>query len=81
MPALGLRAAFRNRESVDPIAAPLVRVLLDIKECFASEYDAAEIRLSYDSESGCYLGKTWPTIRSAWRSISATPCRTTMTAG
>ena len=53
---------FCGTESVDPIAAPLVRVLLDIKECFASEYDAAENRLSYDSESGCYLGKTWTTI-------------------
>ena len=52
---------FCGVEAAEPIAAPLVEILLYITECFASEYDAAENSLTYDSELGEYMGETWTT--------------------
>ena len=52
---------FCGAEAAEPIAAPLVEVLLYITECFASEYDAAENSLTYDSELSEYMGETWTT--------------------
>ena len=52
---------FCGAEAAEPIAAPLVEVLLYITECFAIEYDAAENRLTYDSELDDYMGETWTT--------------------
>ena len=52
---------FCGEEAAEPIAAPLVEVLLYITECLASEYDAAENSLTYDSELGEYMGDTWTT--------------------
>ncbi|MCY4138621.1 MAG: HEPN-associated N-terminal domain-containing protein [Rhodobacteraceae bacterium] len=48
-------------EAEEPIAAPLVEVLLYITECFTNEYDTAENRLTYDNEAGEYVGETWTT--------------------
>ena len=52
---------FCGAEAAEPIAAPLVEVLLYITECFANEYDAAENSLTYDGEAGEYMGETWTT--------------------
>ena len=52
---------FCGAESAEPIAAPLVEILLYITERFSSEYDTAENRLTYDSELGEYLGEVWTT--------------------
>ena len=52
---------FCGVEAAESIAAPLVEILLYITECFASEYDAAENSLTYDSELGEYMGETWTT--------------------
>ena len=52
---------FCGAEAAEPIAAPLVEVLLYITECFASEYGAAENSLTYDSELGEFMGETWTT--------------------
>ena len=52
---------FCGVEAEEPIAAPLVEVLLYITECFANEYDTAENSLTYDGEAGEYMGKTWTT--------------------
>ena len=60
--ANGNVCSFCGTESAEPIAAPLVPVLLYINECLLGEYDAAENQLSYDSESGSYLAETWTTI-------------------
>ena len=57
----GTLARFAGRKGAEPIAAPLVEVLLYITGCFASEYDAAENILTYDSELGEYMGETWTT--------------------
>ena len=54
--------SFCGAESADRIAVSLVPVLLYINECLLSEYDAAENQLSYDSESGRYLGEAWETM-------------------
>ena len=61
---------FCGAEAAEPIAAPLVEVLLYITECFAIEYDAAENRLTYDSELDDYMGETWTT-----RETVGNPCR------
>ena len=53
---------FCGAESADPIAAPLVEVLLYINECITREYDAAENKLFYDSELGGYMGEVWTTM-------------------
>ena len=45
-------------ESHQPIAAPLVKVLLYMKECLDREYDFAENKLPYE---GGYIGETWTT--------------------
>ena len=60
--AYATACTFCGAESTDPIAAPLVEVLLYIKECLSREYDVAENCLSYDSEMGSYLGETWSTM-------------------
>ena len=52
---------FCGAEAAEPIAAPLVEVLLYITECFANEYDTAENSLTYDGEAGEYMGETWTT--------------------
>ena len=52
---------FCGAESAEPIAAPLVEILLYITECFSSEYDTAVNRLTYDRELGEYLGEVWTT--------------------
>lgn len=52
---------FCGAEADEPIAAPLVEVLLYITECFANEYDTADNRLTYDSEAAEYMGETWTT--------------------
>ncbi len=52
---------FCGAEADEPIASPLVEVLLYITECFANEYDTAENRLTYDGEAGEYMGETWTT--------------------
>ena len=52
---------FCGAQAAEPIAAPLVEVLLYITECLAREYDAAENRLTYDSELDEYMGDTWTT--------------------
>ena len=57
----GNACTFCGAEAAEPIAAPLVEVLLYITECFANEYDAAENSLTYDSELGEYMGKTCTT--------------------
>ena len=53
--------SFCGEEAAEPIAAPLVEVLLYITECFANEYDTAENSLTYDGEAGEYVGETWTT--------------------
>ena len=52
---------FCGAEAAEPIAAPLVEVLLHITECFANEYDTAVNSLTYDGELGEYMGDTWTT--------------------
>ena len=52
---------FCGGEAAEPIAAPLVEVLLYITDCFANEYDTAENSLTYDGELGEYMGETWTT--------------------
>ena len=52
---------FCGAEADEPIAAPLVEVLLYITECFADVYDTADNRLTYDREAGEYMGETWTT--------------------
>lgn len=59
--ALRNACTFCGVEAAEPIAAPLVKVLLYITECFASEYDTAENSLTYDGEFGGYLDDTWTT--------------------
>ena len=53
--------SFCGAEAPEPIAAPMVKVLLYINECLAREYDFAENKLTYDSECSGYLGQTWTT--------------------
>lgn len=48
-------------ESNEPIAAPLVEVLLYIKGCLDREYDIAENKLPYESAEGGYIGEVWTT--------------------
>lgn len=50
---------FCGTESSDPIAAPIVEVLLYIRECLDREYDVAENKLSFDE--GEYIGTVWTT--------------------
>ena len=50
---------FCGAESDEPIAAPLVEVLLYIRECLDREYDEAVNRLTYDE--GEYMGQVWGT--------------------
>ena len=52
---------FCGAEAAEPIAAPLVEVLLYITKCFANEFDTAENSLTYDGEAGEYMGETWTT--------------------
>ena len=52
---------FCGMEAAEPIAAPLVEILLYITGCFVNEYDTAENTLTYDGETGEYMGKTWTT--------------------
>ena len=52
---------FCGAEAAEPIAAPMVHILLYINECLAREYDIAENKLTYDSECGRFLGQTWTT--------------------
>ena len=52
---------FCGAEAAESIAAPLVEVLLYITGCFATEYDTAENRLTWDGECGEYMGETWTT--------------------
>ena len=53
---------FCGAESADPIAAPLVEVLLYINECMGREYDVAENKLPYESAEGGYIGQVWTTM-------------------
>lgn len=50
---------FCGAESDEPISAPLVEVLLHIKESLDREYDVAENKLPYDERQ--YVGKVWTT--------------------
>lgn len=59
--ALRKACTFCGAQAEEPIAAPLVEVLLYITECFGNEYDAAENHLTYDGEAGEYMGETWTT--------------------
>jgi len=52
---------FCGVESDEPIAAPIVEVLLYINECLEREYDVAENKLPYESAEGGYIGETWTT--------------------
>ena len=52
---------FCDTESDEPIAAPLVEVLLYITECLDREYDVAENKLPYESAEGGYIGEVWTT--------------------
>ena len=52
---------FCDIESDEPIAAPIVEVLLYIAECLDREYDVAENKLPYESAEGGYIGETWTT--------------------
>lgn len=52
---------FCDAESDEPIAAPIVEVLLYIKECLDREYDVAENKLPCESAEGGYIGETWTT--------------------
>ena len=52
---------FCGTESDEPIAAPIVEVLLYIAECLDREYDVAENKLPYESAEGGYIGETWTT--------------------
>jgi hypothetical protein len=47
---------FCGAESPDPIAAPLVELLLYVNECLGREYDVAENKLPYESAEGGYIG-------------------------
>lgn len=50
---------FCGTESDEPIAAPIVEVLLYINECLGREYDGAENKLP--RAEGGYIGETWTT--------------------
>lgn len=50
---------FCGADSGEPVAAPLVEVLLNIKECLDREYDVAENKLPRDE--GEYVGQVWTT--------------------
>ncbi|NJO31949.1 MAG: hypothetical protein HC869_01240 [Rhodospirillales bacterium] len=50
---------FCGAESEEPIAAPLVEVLLYINEILGREYDVAENKLPRDE--GQYIGRVWAT--------------------
>jgi hypothetical protein len=52
---------FCGAESNDPIAAPLIELLLYISECLDREYDVAENKLPYESAEGGYIGEVWTT--------------------
>lgn len=52
---------FCGAESDDPIAAPLVQLLLYMNGCLYREYDVAENKLPYESAEGGYLGQIWTT--------------------
>jgi hypothetical protein len=52
---------FCGAESNDPIAAPLVEILLYMSECLDREFDAAENKLPYESAEGGYIGQVWTT--------------------
>ena len=52
---------FCGAESNVPIAASLIVVLLYVHECLSREYDIAGNNLTYDGESGSYLGQVWTT--------------------
>lgn len=52
---------FCGSESSEPIAAPLVEILLYIKECLDREYDVAENKLPHESAEGGYIGDVWTT--------------------
>lgn len=53
--------SFCGAESDDPIAAPLVELLLYMSECLGREYDVAENKLPYESAEGGYIGQVWTT--------------------
>lgn len=52
--------SFCEAESTEPIAAPLIEVLLYMKECLEREYDDAANWYSYDE--GDYVGRVWTTM-------------------
>lgn len=53
--------SFCEAESEEPLAAPLVEVLLYMNECLAREYDVAENKLPFESAEGGYIGQVWTT--------------------
>lgn len=52
---------FCGTESDDPVAAPLVELLLYMSECLDREYDVAENKLPHESAEGGYIGQVWTT--------------------
>ena len=52
---------FCGAESTDPIAAPLIEVLLYINECLGREYDDAAEWLPHESAEGGYIGQVLTT--------------------
>jgi hypothetical protein len=59
--AQGKACTYCGAVADEPIAAPLVDVLLYIKECLDREYDVAENKLPYESAEGGYIGDVWST--------------------
>ena len=52
---------FCDAVSDNPIAAPIVEVLLHMNESLAREYDVAENKLPFESAEGGYIGQVWTT--------------------